>query len=82
MRREHRDIEHLVEARRRFPFDGLLHQLIIQLAADESLAESGRSQKLGGREVAVVGVPGVEHHLLKRHTRRIGRAGNNGTAGP
>jgi hypothetical protein len=59
------DFQHLVEAGRGFPLEGLFDELKVQLAAGQGFAEAKGAKKFRGREIDVVAVAGVENDFLR-----------------
>src|SRR5207247_2936674 len=64
-RRRNRELQHLIEARRRLPLDGLFHELEIEAAVDERRQHADRAEELVDRHVDVLAVSRVEDDLLR-----------------
>src|SRR5260221_13391057 len=59
-----RELEHLVEPRRRLPFDRLFDELKIEIPLVELRKNTGRAQKLVDGDVDAFVIAGVENDVL------------------
>src|SRR6185436_7643641 len=63
--RADRQLEYLVEARRRLPLDCLLDQLEVEVPGEEGVEHADRPQKFVDRDVHILAVARVEHYFLR-----------------